>query len=66
MVRGLALTALTGGFLFISPKLRDTVWDFVGGGVNLLERYSPISYVGLVVLTVIGFLAFVSTASDSR
>ena len=66
MVRGMALGALAGGFLYISPRLRDLAWETVGSGVRILDQYSPLSYAGLVLATIVGFLAFLSSSSGPR
>ena len=66
MVRGIALTGLAGGFLVISPKLRENAWDALGQVIRGMEQYSPLSYVGLAVALVLGFLAFLSASSGPR
>ncbi len=68
MVRAVALTGMAGGFLAISPKLRDTVWGGISMAVGGLDRYSPFSYVGLAAVLVLGFLVYLrgSSAPHSR
>jgi hypothetical protein len=44
---------LAGLFLSISPKLRDTVQDCIGGMYMGMQMYAPYSYAG-GVLAVIG------------
>jgi hypothetical protein len=55
MVRAISFIGFGGGFLMISPKLRDTVYGTVNSGVAGMEAYAPYSYVGAGMLLVIAF-----------
>jgi hypothetical protein len=50
MARALGVFGFTGGFLMISPNLRQIVLDGFGSSLNLVQNYSPFSYVGIVVV----------------
>jgi hypothetical protein len=50
MARALGLFGFTGGFLIISPNLRQVVLDGFGGSLNFVQNHSPFSYVGIVVV----------------
>jgi hypothetical protein len=63
MVRALALTGLAASFLGISPHLRTTVWDGIAAATGALDAYSPVSYLALVGVLVLGFLFFVRASS---
>jgi len=47
MTRALGILGFSGGFLAISPKLRELLMDQFAFGVSALERHSPYSYVAL-------------------
>jgi len=66
MVRALSLVGLTGGFLAISPSLRDTVVVTVSQAATGLEEYSPYSYVGLGFAIFVGLLFYFSRGSAPR
>ena len=66
MVRALALTGLAFGFLGISPNLRNTVMEGVALATGALDAYSPVSYLALVGVLVLGFLFFMRAASSPR
>ncbi len=66
MVRVLALTGLAFGFLGISPNLRNTVRDGVTLVTGALDAYSPVSYLALVGVLILGFLFFLRGASAPR
>ena len=66
MVRVIALTAMAGGFLAISPHLRDNVVDGYVGAGHLLEVHSPYSYVGLGLAAAAGLIVFLYKASQPR
>jgi hypothetical protein len=46
MIRAVGLFGLGGGFLMISPKLRETLYESASAVVASMERYSPYSYIG--------------------
>lgn len=49
MTRALAWFAMAGGFLAISPKLRDNIMAGFAQANAGLEMYSPYSYIGVAV-----------------
>ena len=66
MVRAICLVGLTGGFLAISPHLRDTVIDTVAQAATGLEEHGPWSYVGLGVAVFVGLLYYFSRGHAPR
>lgn len=64
MARALGLFGFTGGFLIISPNLRQMVLDAFGNSLSFVQNYSPFSYVGIVV--VVFGLVTVTLVSGSR
>ncbi len=59
MVRALGIFSMAGGFLLISPNLREGLSLGVLQGVGYLNTYSPYSYVG-VGITVLGMLTLLA------
>ena len=57
LVRVLSLLGFMGGFLLISPKLRDSAIQCCFAVAEHVTAYSPYSYVGLGLFSLIG-LAF--------
>ena len=53
MARALGIFGFTGGFLAISPNLRQIVLDTMGNSVGFVQQHSPYSYV-VIVLAVFG------------
>ena len=47
MTRLLGVLGFGGGFLIISPKLRECLTDNLSLGMSSLDRYQPYSYIGL-------------------
>jgi hypothetical protein len=64
MIRALSLLGFGGGFLMISPNLRNMVTDGLATAVGDLDKYSPWSYLGCAVLGL--FLATMSLNKGSR
>jgi len=60
MVRAIALLGMAGGFLAISPDLRDSVVNTISQAAIGMEDYGPLSYVGLGFLTFVGLLYYFS------
>jgi hypothetical protein len=50
MVRLLGMFGFTGGFLVISPEMRQTVWKGLHLADTFLQAHSPYSYLGVVLL----------------
>jgi hypothetical protein len=66
MVRGISLIAMTGGFLAISPNLRNTLLGgYTKAGVTM-DANSPYSYVALGLAVVGMLLVFLRKSSSSR
>jgi hypothetical protein len=64
MARALGLFGFTGGFLVISPQLRQALADGATSGLGLVQQYSPYSYV-VVVLAVFGGVSLVLVSGSS-
>ena len=58
MVRAISLVAMGGGFLMISPKLRDGVGGVLTVITSGLNDYSPFSYIVLGI----GILALMTVS----
>jgi hypothetical protein len=50
MTRALGLFGFTGGFLFLSPQLRQTLMDLAVSSLAFVHDHSPYSYLGIVVV----------------
>jgi hypothetical protein len=66
MVRALSMFSLGGIFLGISPKLRQDVWDAIGGGVTAMELYAPYSYVAGVILVFVTMVVSFHRGAQAR
>lgn len=66
MARALSLFGFTGGFIMISPHLRQMVMDGALGSWALVQQYSPFSYVGIVLLVFGGVSATLVSGSAPR
>ena len=66
MARALGLFGFTGGFLIISPQLRQTLMDAASGSLMFVQNYSPYSYVGIVLLAFGGVTVTLVSGSSSR
>jgi hypothetical protein len=66
MVRAVALLGMTGGFLAISPKLRDSVVDTFAAASVTLEEHSPYSYVIVSVVVLVGIVVILNRGSAAR
>ena len=66
MVRAVCLIGMAGGFLVISPNLRDSVLDTFSQAATGLEDYSPYSYVGLGFAIFVGLLYYFSRGHAAR
>ncbi len=58
MIRALGLFGFTGGFLCISPDLRQTMADGAWTVIGYLKAYSPYSYIaaGLGTMALVAFM----------
>lgn len=66
MARALGLCGFTGGFLIISPSIRQTLLDTTASSWALVQQYSPYSYVGLVLLAFGGVALTLISGSSPR
>ena len=64
MARALGVFGMTGGFLAISPQLRQTVTDGALNSMSLVQQYSPYSYIA-VVLAVFGGVSLMLVSGSS-
>jgi len=66
MARVLGLCGFTGGFLMISPNLRQTLMDSAAYSVSFVQHYSPYSYIGIVLLVFGGVTVTLVSGSTPR
>ncbi len=66
MSRVLAWFAMAGGFLAISPKLRDNIMSCFAQANAGLEMYSPYSYIGVAVGVLALAVLFFSKSASHR
>ncbi len=64
MIRATALIAMAGGFLFISPSLRQTVAEAGLGSLAFLNDHGPYSYFAAGALA-LGALFFAARSALS-
>ena len=50
MLRLLGMFGFTGGFLMISPALRQTVLEWANAVALFAQQHSPYSYAGVAIL----------------
>jgi hypothetical protein len=66
MTRIFGICGLAIVFLLISSALRGRVMGLLAAFVDMLARYSPISYVIFGLVSLLAFLIFVSRGSRPR
>ena len=66
MARAFAWFAMAGGFIAISPKLRDNIMACFAQANAGLEMYSPYSYIGVAVGVLALAVFFFSRSSPNR
>lgn len=66
MARALGLFGLSGGFLAISPKLRMTSTEALAGGIAMLDRFSPYSYIAVGLGTMVLIMIVLYRGSAPR
>lgn len=66
MTRVLGLFGFTGGFLVISPALRETLMNLANTTAGLVHQYSPYSYVGIVLVAFGGVTLTLVSGSSAR
>jgi hypothetical protein len=65
-LRILSLSGLAGGFLLISPTLREDLTFYLGAFVGEVDKYSPYSYVGLAFAVIGIFMMSLVRSSAPR
>jgi hypothetical protein len=66
MARVFAWFAMAGGFLVISPKLRDNIMSCFASANVGLEMYSPYSYIAVAVGVLALAVMWFSKSSPNR
>ena len=66
MARALGMFGFTGGFLIISPQLRQTVMDAMASTAIFVQSHSPYSYAGIVLLAFGGVTVTLVSGSSPR
>ena len=66
MLRIFGLTGMAVGFLVISPPFRMTVLHGIGWAVNILNQYSPLSYIALGIVLLSGAAASLHSSPRPR
>ena len=66
MARALGMFGFTGGFLIISPQLRQTLIDAANSSLTFVQNHSPYSYVGIVLLAFGGVTVTLVSGSNPR
>ena len=60
------LVGMSGGFLLISPSLRESLWGVLGRGQHVMETYQPFSYIAAAVLGFILLCFYMYRCSQPR
>jgi hypothetical protein len=55
-----------GGFLLISPPLRENLWNAVGRGEQVMHSYQPFSYIAAAVLGIVALGSYMYRCSQPR
>ena len=66
MARALGLFGFTGGFLVVSPGLRQNLIDVVSVSSSFIQGHSPYSYIGLAVVGMGAVTLILVSGSNSR
>ena len=66
MFRVIGTFGLGGAFLLISPELRGTVIDGINACARFLDVHSPLSYVGVGVVILLGGMVWIYRAAQPR
>ena len=66
MARALSLFGFTGGFLVISPQLRQSLVDLANSSAGFVQNHSPYSYVGIALLAFGGVTVTLVSGSSLR
>jgi hypothetical protein len=66
MLRAISLMAMAGGFLAISPSLRDSLLGGYTQAGTTMEVNSPYSYIALGGVAVVALVIFVYKSAQPR
>ena len=66
MARVLGLFGFTGGFLVVSPGLRQSLIDAVSIGSSFIQSHGPYSYIGLGVVGMGAVTLILASGSNPR
>ena len=66
MLRACSLLGLAGGFLIISPALRETLLTGIAQAAAGLDKYSPYSYAGVALALLGGLMVVFWKGSAAR
>jgi hypothetical protein len=66
MFRAITLMAMAGGFLAISPSLRDSLLDGYTQAGTTMEVNSPYSYIALGGVLVLALMVFLYKSAQPR
>jgi hypothetical protein len=66
MTRILALSGFGGGFLALSPQLRQDTMEAISDQLAMIERHSPYSWVALSVAGLVMFCFYMRRCSEPR
>ena len=66
LMRGFSLCGLGGGFLMISPKLRQDVTQAFGSVAHHMELYAPYSYIGGVAVLFLALAVSLYRGAQAR
>ena len=66
MTRALGLFGFTGGFLVVSPGLRQSLIDAATTSLAFVHSHSPYSYVGLAIVAMGGVTLTLASGSSPR
>ena len=66
MIRALGIIGLGGGFLLVSPSLREDLGNAMAEGLEYLSASSPYSYAGVAVFTLLALTFLVRRVDAPR
>ena len=66
MTRFLGIIVFSGGFLMISPSLRDSAMGVLSALADFTSSYSPYSYILLVLVALGGITLTLRTGQTAR
>ncbi len=66
MARLLAIFGFGGGFLALSPRLREDTLEALSGQLDMLARHSPYSYAAVAAFGLVSMLIYIRRCSAPR